>query len=191
MGASSLLRAARRSSGLAQKELARRAGTSQSDVSFVERGNRIPTVDTFERLLNSAGHKLIAVKTDRPDAVETADRISSALGTGGTSEAFRRFLDYSDGLAANEGVERIALTLAEPHPSGSRLWDAAIAAVAEYWLDQAKLPKPAWLNDPSRALPQLETLAISKYDLEPDLEKVPEQFAKRNLLVERGTLASV
>lgn len=191
MGASTLLRAARHSSGLDQSELARRSKTSQPDVSLVERGTRVPGVDTLERLLNSTGHTLIAVKTSRPDAVNTAERIASALRNEDVHAAFRRFLDYSDGLASVNGVDRIILTVAEPAPAGSQLWDTAIAAVAEYWLDQAALPKPSWLNQPGRTLPKPEPLAISEYDLDPDVAEVPSQFLKRNLLVERGTLASV
>ena len=191
MSASTLLRAARHSSGLHQGEVARRAKTSQSDISFVERGRRIPTTDTLERLLNSTGHRLIAVKTNRVDAVETAERISYALRDEGAEAAFRRFLDYSDGLDATEGVDRVVLTVAEPFPTGSLLWDTALAAVTEYWLDEARLPKPSWLNDPSRALAHPEALSISEYDLEPDPTEIPEQFLRRNLLLERGTLASV
>lgn len=191
MGASTLLRAARHSSGLHQGEVARRANTSQSDISFVERGRRIPTTDTLERLLNSTGHRLIAVRTNRADAVETAERISSALRDKSVDVAFRRFLDYSDGLSATDGVDRVILAVAEPFPTGSRLWDTALAAVAEFWLDEARLPRPSWLDDPSRTLTQPEALAVSEYDLEPDPAQVPAQFLKRNLLIERGTLASV
>lgn len=132
MSAGTLLRAARRSSGLGQQEVADRAQTSQPDVSAVERGRRIPTVDTLVKLLDATGHRLIAVKTSRPDAVETSARIADALQSSGVEAALRRFLDYSDGLAATSGVERVVLTAAEPYPSGSRVWDAAIAAVAEY-----------------------------------------------------------
>lgn len=191
MTAGTLLRAARRSSGLGQQVLAERAQTSQPDVSAVERGRRTPTVDTLVRLLDSAGHKLIAVKTSHPDAVETSARIGDALRSGAVEAALRRFLDYSDGLAATSGVERVVLTAAEPYPSGSRVWDAALAAVAEYWLDQDGLPKPHWLNDPSRTLPSPQTLDVSIYDLPPRIDEVPPPFARRNVLVERGTLASI
>ncbi|TQL54014.1 helix-turn-helix domain-containing protein [Subtercola boreus] len=191
MGASTLLRAARRSSGLGQSELAARAGTSQPDVSLVEQGRRNPTVETFERLLGGVGHKIFSYPTSSSDAVEIASLIAFAVEEANEEKAFRRFLDYSDGLAAADGVERIILTAAEPADTGSPLWDAALASVASYWLDDQGLPKPAWLSDRSRALHQPQSLGVSVYDLEPDVAFVPSQFLTRNVLVERSTLASV
>ena len=54
----SLILEARRRSGLAQIELAKRAGTSQSAVARLERGHASPTVATLERLVRAAGFDL-------------------------------------------------------------------------------------------------------------------------------------
>lgn len=191
MTASSLLRAARRSSGLGQAEVARRAGTSQPDVSFVERGKRVPTVDTLERLLAGTGHRLVAVASACPTSVEAGDSINAALDAGRVDAAFRAFLDFSDGLASSEAVIRVVLACAPPESTGSPVWDTALAAVAEYWLDQDGLPKPSWLSEPDRSLPTPQGLAVSVYDPEPDPDEVPQQFHRRNLLVERSTIASI
>ena len=51
----SLLREARRRANLSQRELARRAGTSQSVVARIERGQVDPGAETLERLLRKAG----------------------------------------------------------------------------------------------------------------------------------------
>lgn len=191
MTAAALLRAARRSSGLGQAELARRSATSQPDVSLVERGKRVPTVDTLERLLAGTGHRLVAVASVYPTAVEAGDGITAALALGRVDTAFRAFLDFSDGLAASGSVLRVVLASAAPNSTGSPVWDVALAAVAEYWLDHDHLPKPVWLSDPDRTLPTPQGLDVSVYDPEPDLEEVPQQFRRRNLLVERSTLESV
>ena len=191
MTAAALLRAARRSSGLGQAELARRSGTSQPDVSFVERGKRVPTVDTLERLLAGTGHRLVAVASEYPTAVEAGDGITAALTLGRVDKAFRAFLDFSDGLAASGSVLRVVLASTAPNSSGSPVWDAALAAVAEYWLDRDHLPKPLWLSDPDRTLPAPQGLEVSVYDPEPDPQEVPQQFRRRNLLVERSTFESV
>jgi uncharacterized protein len=53
-----LLIDARRSAGLTQAELARRAGTSQAMVARYETGVASPTVRTLRRLLRAAGHDL-------------------------------------------------------------------------------------------------------------------------------------
>jgi hypothetical protein len=83
------------------------------------------------------------------------------------------------------------LTVTEPHPTGSRAWDAALAAVADYWLSKSKLPKPGWISAPGRTLPKAESPQLGKYDLAPDRANVPAEFLRRNVLVERATLESV
>jgi transcriptional regulator with XRE-family HTH domain len=53
-----LLSSARRRAGLSQRELARRARTSAAAVCLYEQGDRVPRVDTLERLLAAAGASL-------------------------------------------------------------------------------------------------------------------------------------
>jgi transcriptional regulator with XRE-family HTH domain len=53
--AAELLRQARARAGLSQRALARRAGTAQSVVARIERGQTNPTWETLERLLAAAG----------------------------------------------------------------------------------------------------------------------------------------
>lgn len=55
---SDLIRDARQRHGLDQRALARRAGTSQAQISRIERGETSPTVETVERLLASLGEEL-------------------------------------------------------------------------------------------------------------------------------------
>ena len=56
--AAALLRQARTRSGLSQRALARRAGTAQSVIARIERGQTSPTWETLERLLAAAGVEL-------------------------------------------------------------------------------------------------------------------------------------
>ena len=58
MDTAELLRDARRSAGLTQAELARRAGTSQAMVARYETGVASPTVRTLQRLLSALGREL-------------------------------------------------------------------------------------------------------------------------------------
>jgi transcriptional regulator with XRE-family HTH domain len=53
-----LILEARRRTGLAQDELAQRAGMAQSAVARLERADSNPTVATLERLLGAAGFEL-------------------------------------------------------------------------------------------------------------------------------------
>ena len=70
MDTAELLRDARRSAGLTQAELARRAGTSQAMVARYETGVASPTVRTLQRLLRAVGRELelssVSAQTSSP-----------------------------------------------------------------------------------------------------------------------------
>ncbi len=57
----SLLASLREQVGLSQADLAERAGTSRPTLSAYEHGRISPTLDTFERILAAAGHRLATV----------------------------------------------------------------------------------------------------------------------------------
>src|ERR671922_16061 len=69
MEAGALLRDARRRHGLDQRTLARRARTSQTQISRIERGEISPTVGMLNRLLEAMGERLelTAVNGPRPN----------------------------------------------------------------------------------------------------------------------------
>lgn len=58
MDAGALLRETRLARGLDQAELARRAGTTQTYISRIERGAVSPAIGTLERLLHAMGRRL-------------------------------------------------------------------------------------------------------------------------------------
>ena len=53
-----IIERARRGSGLSQRELARRSGTSQPTMSTYEHGTKSPTLAVAERIVNSSGYDL-------------------------------------------------------------------------------------------------------------------------------------
>lgn len=53
--AGNLIKQARLTAGLSQRDLARRAQTSQATLSAYERGEKSPSVDTLARIVRSAG----------------------------------------------------------------------------------------------------------------------------------------
>ncbi len=59
MNAAAELRRARRAAGLSQRELARRARTSQATLSAYESGHKQPSVTTLQRLLAATGTELV------------------------------------------------------------------------------------------------------------------------------------
>lgn len=58
MTAASILRSARRTARLTQRELAQRAGVPQATVGRIEAGLITPRVDTLEHLLRATGQEL-------------------------------------------------------------------------------------------------------------------------------------
>jgi transcriptional regulator with XRE-family HTH domain len=55
---STIIARARRGSGLSQRELARRSGTSQPTLSTYEHGSKSPTLAVAERIVNTSGYDL-------------------------------------------------------------------------------------------------------------------------------------
>jgi transcriptional regulator with XRE-family HTH domain len=107
-----LLKEARDRAGLTQRELARRAGTSQAMVARIERGQQSPSVATLERLVRACGRELrIEAPGDDPAPAERGPSASESRllvwRTGHTAYAFRI-----------EAVERIAELRALHHLPG-------------------------------------------------------------------------
>ncbi|MBU1251084.1 MAG: helix-turn-helix domain-containing protein [Actinobacteria bacterium] len=184
------LRSARVSRGWDQSELARRLGTSQSAISFVEGRRRSPRLDTVENWLSATNHRVVVYPSVFADATETARSIDDALTVGDRDRAWRALLDYSDGLAVCLPVECVLLAASAPPVSAEPTWAAALAAVTDWRLRDRALPVPEWVDEPERTLTNAQPLVISDYDLTPELDDVPEEFQRRNLLVEAGALRS-
>jgi transcriptional regulator with XRE-family HTH domain len=78
-----LIRAVRRRNGLTQRELARRAGTTQPVVSAYEHGRRDPSLGTLRRLVEAAGERVVLDARppgpDVPPAGDDAERARRLL----------------------------------------------------------------------------------------------------------------
>ncbi len=188
--AAALLRAARKTARLSQAELVRRSGIDKSTVSLIEAGLRNPSIEKLDHLLRATGRRVGVYPTSRSGSIEAGDAIADWLADGDLEAALRSFLRYSDNLAATEGVDRVVLAAAEPPPTGSAVWDAALAAVTEYWLDRDALPRPAWVDDPARTLPEETPLAVNRWTSTRAIRDVPPAFRRRRILVDESTLQS-
>ena len=76
-----LIKLARWDSGLSQRELARRAGTSQAAIVAYESGKRSPTVETLARIIRASGRDLriqVVPYDDHDDAVSAYEASLSA-----------------------------------------------------------------------------------------------------------------
>ncbi|WP_172592085.1 helix-turn-helix domain-containing protein [Subtercola boreus] len=192
MGAAALfLKASRESSGLTQQVVALRAQTSTPALSHIENSKRDPSAAKLDTLLRATGNRLGVVPTNRSGSLEAGAAIHDELAIGDEKSAFRSFLQFSDNLAAETGVVRVVLAANEPPSTGSLLWDAALAAVSEYWLNRGHLPVPDWTTQADRTLAHRTVLSGDRYTRSIDQHDVPREFAARNVAVDRSVLASV
>lgn len=74
-----LIRRARREGGLSQRELARRAATSQPAIAAYESGRRTPTFDTLARIIRAAGMDMRVRLEPYDDHDEWLERFESEL----------------------------------------------------------------------------------------------------------------
>jgi transcriptional regulator with XRE-family HTH domain len=188
--AATLIRAARKTRGLTQQRLAERTHIDQASVSRSERG-RDAEFSTVTRLLAGAGHRLYSAPTQRDDAATAAAEIRERLRSGDRERALRALLQLNDNLVAEHGLVRGVLGLTEPEPTRDPVWDAAIAALVAWRLQEDGLPAPDWVNRPDRFLTAPSGLDVDPADPVPPLAEVPDAFAQRGVLVWRDTFASV
>lgn len=186
-----LVRSARRSRSLTQRELAQRTGLSQSRVAIVENAYEVPRFDTASRLLAGCGHRLYSAPTTRDDVATIAAEIRHALTRDDRALAFRLFIQMNDHLVGERGLLRGILAVTEPEPTGSKTWDAAIAALVDYRLNQEGVPAPAWTSSSHRRLKSTRPLRISPFDLHPPRDEVPAEFLQHGVLLWRDSLESV
>ena len=187
---STLVRAARRSRHLTQARLAELTGIDQASVSHHERG-RDAAYSTVDRLLAGAGHRLYAAPTRRDDAASAAEAIREYLRVKDTDRALRALLRLNDNLTAEHGLVRGILGLTEPEPTGDPVWDAAIAALVAWRLNQENIPLPEWVNNPDRTLAEPIVLRVDPADPAPERSDVPNEFADRGVLAWADTFASI
>ncbi len=96
-----LLREARKRHGVSQKDLARRAGTTQSAISRIERGGVSPTVETLSELLYLLGEDLVLGAEPTDSGIDRSlIRANLALSF---QERFDRGMAFSDFVRRNRG----------------------------------------------------------------------------------------
>lgn len=125
----------------------------------------------------------------RTGAAEAAAIIRDSLESGDIATAFRALIQLSDNLCAETGVNRLALAQTVPEPTGEIAWDAAIAGITQYRLNQARLLSPEWVERPRADVPTV--ISGSRRTRSVDPADVPAELRDRNVLIESATLESV
>ncbi|WP_279390913.1 helix-turn-helix transcriptional regulator [Microbacterium sp. VKM Ac-2923] len=186
------LRRARIRSGESLRKVASRSGVGAGNLSAIENGHRDPTSSTLDRLASTIGVEWIPFPArGRTPAAVAAEEITHAEAQGRHAQAYRRFLQLSDDLAASDPVTRVLLSAEEPDDSPSR-WVDAVAALVEVRLREASAPIPVWVTEHSGHSdaiwePQRSSRALP---LSADRTQVPAEFLRRGVAIESGELIS-
>lgn len=189
MTIATLSRAARQARGVSQTRLAATTGVPASHISFIENGRRVPRVDTLDTLLRLSGARLTISPTLRMTALEAAAEIRASLRADDPAQAFRTWLAFNDDLAAESATNRVVLGAFPPAPTGSPIYDAALAALVEHRLTEVGAPVPDWVGA-TAALDEAVVFSDSTYVTAAVLGTVPEAFARRGVLIDDLSLES-
>lgn len=181
--------AVRRSRRHSQTLIASRTREAASNLSVIESGRRSPRADKLDRILRASDARLGAIPTTRAGALETSAEIRTALTKSDHDGAFRSWLAYNDSLAAENAVNRVVLAAFPPEPTGSTLFDNALAAVTEYRLGEAHSPVPHWVDEIAK-LDRARVFSGSRYVTAVDPRDVAEPFVRRGVLIAETTLRS-
>lgn len=188
MATAQLVRAARRSKRLSQRDLATRSGVTQPALADIERDARDARGQLLDRLLGGAGYRLCALPTRAHTVAEWADTIYQEVRGRPQDDAvaFRSFIGCNDDLAGAAPLVLAALCVAPPPLCGDPRYDAALAALAEHHLARARLPFPEWVAEPSRTL-EAEWIVSPYTDRKDDLSA----FRRHGVRLAASELASV
>ncbi|WP_159599751.1 helix-turn-helix domain-containing protein [Agromyces humi] len=186
-----LIREARAAGGISLEQAAAVAQSTVSAMEEIEAGVLEPTFEQVERILWYAGYRLVPAPVLRGDSLFWAVAVRASLDAGDEEGAFRAWLSFSDGLAKERGANRVALALFPAPETGSDLWDAAFAAVVEYWLVKDGLPIPDWVGGISRFLQAPTQLRPARYSPKVAKKDVPTPFLRRNVYIHEAMLQSV
>lgn len=189
MTIAALSRAARVARGVSQTQLAARTGLPASNISLIESGRRVPRVDTLDTLLRSSGARLTISPTLRATVLETSTEIRRWLADDDRSQAFRTWLAFNDELFTESPTNRVVLTAYPPEPTGEALYDSALASLTEYRLNEVGAPLPPWLDSAPR-LDEPELLTDSRFVTVAVLGAIPDEFARRGVLIDAESLRS-
>jgi len=96
MNVPELLRASRQERGLTQAQLARRAGTTQSYIGRIERGEVSPSVQTIQRLLYAMGRRLTLGVESLPHGNPTTAELRAAYEGMTATERIRHAIELSE-----------------------------------------------------------------------------------------------
>ncbi len=187
----SILEAARKSQGISQVQLARKANTFQANISMTESGATDSGISTVERYLSPLGFTLIAIPTNKPSVAEFALTIGKAIKEKKEARAFRLVIQLNDNLKSVEPEICVALCAAPAPSTENARFDALVAGIVEYALNQRGLPIPRWIREDSRKLSDRWIVDPYENDARALAKQTPKSLLRHNVLISERELQSV
>jgi transcriptional regulator with XRE-family HTH domain len=194
--AASLIHDARRRAALTQTQLAGRARTVQSAVSAYESGARNPNLATLQRLLHACDHEIEIVVRPRTrrgasSLAELASTIAEDLQAGEEQNAIRLLFGFADDFRGSPRPGKIELVAAEPPPTGDQRFDAALAAVAEFFAAEGDIDVPDWVDREQRFVEPWWFVASAPAFHAYTLANTPAAFARHGVFIAREVFSRV
>jgi transcriptional regulator with XRE-family HTH domain len=186
--AATLIREARRESGLSLRGLADRSDVSFTTICRIEKGHIDPTTGTLRKLLGALGEELELGRRPAPGRPQLAD-LTDAWSTdrfGQDQPDWTKLRAFLDDLARHPELAVSAIH-ARPAASGSLFLDNLIAGIAEKIADDAGSGRPAW----TKTIPQLAETWQSLGTLRMRASAAaatPPQLAARRIVIPEASL---
>lgn len=141
-------------SGLIQADFAAALGTSASRFSTYRTGKTMPTAAFYLRALRLASNLKAAREHGWMTPQSTAREVRRALRNGDEIWALKMVLQGRDHLRELlcEGDAAADAWRATPRSTGSRRWDALLAALADHEFEAAHREPPRWADDDGERL---------------------------------------
>lgn len=141
-------------SGLTQAEFAAALGTSASRFSTYRSGKTMPTAAFYLRALRLASNQKAARERGWMTPHSAAREIRRALRKGDDLWALKMVLQGRDHLREllRESDAAGNAWRAAPRSTGSRRWDALLAALTEHEFEAADCEPPRWADDDAERL---------------------------------------
>ena len=137
----------RKRRGFSQSEVASLTGISTSAISACENGRREPGTATLEKLAGAVGLRMLLMDVGQASPVaERASALAAALRAGDVDLAFATLHAVSVELQYSSPTAMVVLSYQQPAAIDPQ-WDAAIAGVVEWRLQQAEAPIPIWVAE--------------------------------------------
>jgi len=184
-----VVRTVRRSAGLGVMQCAARAGIAHARVSEYEKGSHDPSLGRMQDLARVAGLRLVAVPVPSAtaSAAEAADEIYELLRGGAPwQRALRVAFQLHDDLTAAPPYVLGALVAAPAPSTDDARFDALIAGLVEWHVEQHRLPVPPWVMEPGRTV-----TPCWQPDPHTDPADAVETLARHGVILARSELVSV